>query len=132
LSEHPPRASTQPRRAPREGGTRSTAREPGTAAIVIERVASTIGFLTVASAVAGTISVRSWRDAQADRLVGQAAAELEAARWDRAESMLLRLRSPTIDAWVLRARLAIARGRTELALDALSHVADSHPMAPWA
>jgi tetratricopeptide (TPR) repeat protein len=88
--------------------------------------------LAVAGAVAGTITVRTWRATPPDRLVRQAAAEFNAGRWDRAESMLAQLRSQTVDTWVLRAQLAIARSRTDLALEALSHVPDAHPMAPWA
>jgi tetratricopeptide (TPR) repeat protein len=88
--------------------------------------------LILAVAVAVPIAAWSWWDSNPERLVRRATAEFEAGRWDRAEAILSRLRSPTVDTWVLRAQVAIARGRTDEALEALSHVPDSHPMAAWA
>jgi tetratricopeptide (TPR) repeat protein len=88
--------------------------------------------LTLALAVAGAVAVWSRRDPDPDRLVRQAAADFESGRWGRAESALTHLRSPTAAAWVLRAQVAIARGRTDEALTALARVPDQHPMAPWA
>jgi tetratricopeptide (TPR) repeat protein len=85
-----------------------------------------------AIALAVTITVWFWRDAQPDRRVKQAAAAFQAGHWDRAEALLARLRDPPVDAWVLRAQVAIARERTDAALEALARVPDEHPMAPWA
>src|SRR5262249_32259456 len=62
----------------------------------------------------------------------QALGALEAGRFDAAEAALARLgrlRAPTVLDWGARARVAIARGRTDEALAALGHVPDGHPLA---
>jgi tetratricopeptide (TPR) repeat protein len=65
-------------------------------------------------------------------LRAQAEAELAAGRFDNAAAALVRLERlgpPTIDDWMLRARLAIGRGRTDDALAALARVPGNHPRA---
>src|SRR5258708_5013416 len=67
-----------------------------------------------------------------DRLRELVQADLEAGQFDRAADLLGRLDRlgpRTVEDWMLRARVAIARGQTEEALAALARVPDDHPNA---
>jgi tetratricopeptide (TPR) repeat protein len=78
------------------------------------------------------IAMLAWPRPGPEALRAQAEAELQAGRFDPAARTLERLGRfgpPTVDDWMLRARVAIARGRTEEALNALARVPDEHPRA---
>jgi tetratricopeptide (TPR) repeat protein len=67
-----------------------------------------------------------WKDAQD---------AFKAGRYDRAEAGLARLgrlRTPTPLDWVLKAQLAMLRGRDDEAIDDLAKVPDGHPMGAQA
>jgi len=88
--------------------------------------------LLLALALTAAIVVVVWHARDPNRLRAQVRFELEAGRFDRAAlalGQLERLGPPTVDDWMLRARVAIARGRTEEALSALARVPNDHPMA---
>jgi tetratricopeptide (TPR) repeat protein len=73
-----------------------------------------------------------WLGPGPERLRADAEAELAAGRFDRAAASLARLARlgpPVGDDALLRARVAIARGRIEEALDELARVPDDHPKA---
>jgi tetratricopeptide (TPR) repeat protein len=85
------------------------------------------------AAAAGAVVAR--RAEEPDRLYARALAAFEAGRWDRAEAALNRAdrsRPPTAADWMLRARIGLARGREEEALDALARVPDDDPRGPGA
>ena len=88
--------------------------------------------MLMALALAVAIGVLAWPGPGPEPLRAQAEAELQSGRFDpaaRTLERLDRLGPPTVEDWMLRARVAIARGRTEEALDALARVPDDHPRA---
>src|SRR5260370_26819498 len=88
--------------------------------------------LMLALGLSASVVVLTWPRPDPDRLREQAQADLEAGDFDRAAALLGRLDSlgpPTVEDWMLRARVAIARGQTEEALAALARVPDDHPNA---
>jgi tetratricopeptide (TPR) repeat protein len=88
--------------------------------------------LLLALGLTAAIVVVAWPATDPDRLRAQVQSEIEAGRVDRAARALAkleRLGPPTVADWMLRARLAIARGRTEDALAAFARVPDGHSMA---
>ena len=65
----------------------------------------------------------------------QALALVEAEQFDQAESVMQRLRKsrlPTVLDHGLQARVDIAKGRVDQAIDNLSVIPDDHPLAGWA
>ena len=65
----------------------------------------------------------------------QALALVEAEKFDQAESVMQRLRKsrlPTVLDHGLQARVDIAKGRVDQAIDNLSVIPDDHPLAGWA
>jgi tetratricopeptide (TPR) repeat protein len=82
--------------------------------------------------VTALVVVRFWPGPDPDRLRAQADADIQARRFDRAAATLgrlARLGPPTVEDWMLRARVAIARDRIDEALAALARVPDEHPKA---
>jgi len=88
--------------------------------------------LLLAVVVAAALLVRAWRRPGRDALRAEVEAGLNAGQFERAAAALAkleRLGAPTIDDVILRAWVAMARGRTEEALAALARVPDDHPRA---
>jgi Flp pilus assembly protein TadD len=86
-------------------------------------------------ALGGAIAARAWPWADPDRLWSEALADFEAHRWDQSAAKLARLarlRDPTPEDWLLRAKLALARAQDDEALADLARVPDAHPMAAQA
>ena len=78
------------------------------------------------------VRARSGAGLDPDRLWNEAKDEFQAGRLDRVEAALSRLavlRRPTPLDWILKAQVTMARGRDREAIDDLSKVPDSHPMA---
>ncbi|MBX6313889.1 MAG: tetratricopeptide repeat protein [Isosphaeraceae bacterium] len=93
-----------------------------------------LGALTLVL-VGGLAAVFVWPAPDPGRLWDRAITAFEAGRYDEAEAgldRLGRLRAPTGRDWGLRARLAMARGRTDEALSALGRIPDGHPLGSWA
>jgi tetratricopeptide (TPR) repeat protein len=88
--------------------------------------------LVLTVGLAAALFVRGWSRPGRDALRAELEAGLKSGQFDRAAAalgQLERLGSPTIDDVMLRARVAMARGRTEEALAALAQVPDDHPRA---
>jgi tetratricopeptide (TPR) repeat protein len=82
--------------------------------------------------LAAALAVFAARRPGRDQLRARIEAELAAGRFDRAAAALAqleRLGAPTVDDTMLRARVAIARGRTDEAIGAFALVPDDHPRA---
>jgi len=91
------------------------------------------GFLGVV--LAGGLTAHAFWRPDPDAVYEQTLASLEAGRFEAAESglaRLRRLREPTVLDWGVRARVAIARGRTDDALAALGKIPEGHPLSGWA
>ena len=91
------------------------------------------GSLVGALVAAGALAAR--RGPDPDEVYERSLGAIEAARFDEAEAdlgRLARLRDPTVLDWGLRARLEIARGRTDRAIAALAKVPEEHPLSGWA
>jgi tetratricopeptide (TPR) repeat protein len=89
-------------------------------------------FVLPALGLTAAVVVVAWPAPEPNRLRAQVESELDAGRFEGAALALARLERrgpPTVDDWMLRARVAIARGRTEDALAALARVPDDHPRA---
>jgi tetratricopeptide (TPR) repeat protein len=102
----------------------------------------TLAFVVLAGgAIAcGLLAWRIWmrppdRDPARLRLLQAALQEFNAGRFDRASAILDRRAAETATTpldWMLRARVAIAQGRLEPALEALKRIPDSDPTAAQA
>ncbi len=80
----------------------------------------------------GLLGYMIWPRPDSARLLQLAWMECEAARFDRAQSLLDRrakLSSATALDWLLRSRIAKGRGKVEQALEALRQVSDDDPLA---
>src|SRR5438874_13833378 len=65
-----------------------------------------------------------------DRVWTRAETDFKAGRYDRTEAALARLaqlRAPTPLDWILKAQMAMLRGRDDEAITDLEHVPDGHP-----
>jgi thioredoxin-like negative regulator of GroEL len=95
----------------------------------------TIAALTTIVIVAGAVSIFRSVGADPDRLWEQGQAAYEARRLDHADAILVqleKLRPASVKDWILRAEVAMARGRSAAALDALAQVPDSEAAASQA
>ena len=106
---------------------RCTMRRPGTRAWLV----------AAAVAAAGFLAALTWfvRGAGPDQLWRRAQEAIRAGQWDCAEAELARLsraRSPTAEDWMLRAQVAMARGRNDEALADLAKIPDAHVLAAQA
>jgi tetratricopeptide (TPR) repeat protein len=112
----------------------------GTGFAVIRRVQRHRVSLAVLTAVALAVGFWLYRvsrpgESRTDLIWDQAERDLKAANYTRAEEGLARLeklREATPLDWMLRAQLAMVRGRTDEALAALHRVPDEHFMAAQA
>lgn len=89
----------------------------------------------LAAGLATGLSVAVWWRPDPVAVYEQTLGALEAGRFEEAEAglgWLGRLRAPTVLDWGVRARVAIARGRTDDALAALAQIPDTHPLSGWA
>jgi tetratricopeptide (TPR) repeat protein len=80
-------------------------------------------------------SARGRRERDPVRLRERAEREVRAGQWAEAEGTLDQLWEvdrPTTADWMLRAELAMGRGRTAAALEALGRVGDDHALGPTA
>jgi tetratricopeptide (TPR) repeat protein len=75
-----------------------------------------------------------WRRGPSPEAIWAAAeADFRAGRWERAEvglDRLARVRTPTVEDWILRGQVAMARGQIDEALADLARVPDNHRLAP--
>jgi tetratricopeptide (TPR) repeat protein len=83
----------------------------------------------------GFRTLRPDASSNADAIWERAEKDFKAGRYDRVDvalDRLARLRQPTPLDWFLRGQLALARGKTDSALDDLARVPDQHYMAAQA
>jgi len=93
------------------------------------------GLAALAAAALGLAAYLAWPAPDPDRLWHQARSDFQAGSVDRTEAALARLarlRRPTAADRMLRAQVAMARGRVDEALADLRGVPDGHAMAPLA
>jgi predicted Zn-dependent protease len=99
----------------------------------IRLLAALVGIAIGAALALGLIARRDRETPEA--AYAAALDAVEAGRFDDADRLLARLaalRAPTPLDHGLRARVAIARGRTDEAIAALRRMPDDHPLADWA